>query len=67
MVYLAAYFVTIKRGVKDIREFTLLATDIRERNGIVLKKLVSRRENLYEKRKLLIHLLIISPSTYLYN
>ena len=42
---LPACSVAVERGVKDVTEAALLATDSRERDGIVFQKIASRKKN----------------------
>ena len=47
---LPACSVAVERGVKDVTEVALLATDCKERDGIVFQKLASRKKNPLERR-----------------
>ena len=40
----------VERGVKDVTEAAMLASDSKERDGIVFNKLFSRKKVPYEKR-----------------
>lgn len=42
--------VAVERGVKDVTEAAMLATDSKERDGIVFNKLSSRKKVPYDKR-----------------
>ena len=49
-VRLPACSVAVERGVKDVTEAALVATDARERDGIVFQKLASRKRLPYSTR-----------------
>ena len=49
-VRVPACSVAVERGVKDVTEAALVATDARDRDGIVFQKLASRKKMPYSNR-----------------